>query len=446
MLTNPPFVHRLWTVGGFVSVVGTSPRLDTTAIASVIESWEQQVFEKLESVLVFAEVALPMMHQLNLSYKCECKDVKEAAALFAGYKILTGEEMAPLTDIVNDETFPEVPKKDFADAAASALSPEMGCHLFQQVTRFVQPVLDAFWKDVLALHGEESADKATLPLTIKLSHRDALLSYSVGLRAPVAPLLNLAEILQDQDLFRQVSFLHDVHTVMKDAAVLSLTVLGTTSPDARKLADVVIKGVNTLQVAINKFRTGPDYRTLFEASGKNKWHFTQLCNVADGASMRAEIIRQTELVLSDCVGTWVGDYQLVADAVKSWCIVDCSNVEFLLAPDNQPLRDRLLRNADLSQIGDACAALQDGTDRLAQLNIKGLLPIVDAKLLDSYEQVIKGGTATVVCTYCLYMIKEKLPTIVDKEARKDFVGDVIRRFAENRRVVDPLLQKAMYAV
>ncbi len=115
-------------------------------------------------------------------------------------------------------------------------------------------------------------------------------------------------------------------------------------------------------------------------------------------------------------------------------------------PEARQMRTALTSNPHHKHIGAGIDALSDAAARSAQLNVTGLACTVAQDIMQSWTDVCARGEATVVATFVLFMIHEKLPAISDPETRKAEVENVLVRFGKTNRTVSDVFIKAMRAV
>jgi hypothetical protein len=154
-----------------------------------------------------------------------------------------------------------------------------------------------------------------------------------------------------------------------------------------------------------------------------------------------------DAAIGDLGNVWVRDITMVAESIAAWCpVVWVDDVELLKKTDSaQARRTALLRNPDYPKLGDAITILQQLTARARSLNLPGLGPIVGAECLKFWEDTMAHGIKTVVVTYALYMLFEKLPKITDTELKKAEVEAWVEKFRAAKREVPQVYIDALRA-
>ncbi len=142
--------------------------------------------------------------------------------------------------------------------------------------------------------------------------------------------------------------------------------------------------------------------------------FDGLC---DACALQAETIRQCQELLDEMVGAWISDNIGVVGRVKEWCFAGLGWVADKTLLDNSEksvrVRKLLVSNSNYPMIGSVVEILEDAHALLSRLNVPGHVQLVADAVLNDIDAACAIGRTTVITTFALYLLFEKLPSVAD---------------------------------
>lgn len=252
----------------------------------------------------------------------------------------------------------------FEECRASLASEQLGQTLFATVSETMGPMLTGFVMGMMQVHGRHGGlDEARqVPIVFDLGDANKLEAYSQGLECDVAPLLEAASHAGDHQLFRQVSFLYDMHKMVEKTSKLKLDLaeLPPTDKVVNKDKADRVNDISSLLVAASSL----DARGLFKPL-PGLLRITSLDGSTDGAAMQSEVTRQCKEVINDIVQSWCNDVMKAAEVVSLWCPVALPKQLSDILQEGDPAmevhRKALLSNQRYAEIGPAVEMLVEAS-------------------------------------------------------------------------------------
>jgi hypothetical protein len=419
-------------------------------LVSALTSWDQGSMYQGPDCTALAQAAglVPLLQKLfTFSNQEQPVDFDAACVMLSGLRTLSLPGDLKATLARQSGMMPSSVQRAFLDTFQQVSDEKVGARLFAIVRSAVNPLLDQWVVEVRAVHAPEGQEP-TLPLTINLEDDDALARYSVGITTSPATLLDTARKAGDEILCQKIFFLRDVHLVLRATAELLFKFQKQKTPEERKVTQWYVKHVRDLQVQLLSLETAPVPRFRAPAADELPFHFAQLDGLVDSAALRAEVLRQCGDVISSLADVWVKDVEAASQQVEKFCLSGWVANESLLQDSDaaKAARKALLTNPNYKDIGPAVEMLEANRALLETVNMPGHAVVVPAEFVARLRSIVAHGLETVVITFCLFLVYEKIPRITDPELKKAEVEGFRSRMAAGRREIPQFMQKRLDAI